>query len=553
MISWIQSSLKHHFKTVIFLLIAVMIIPLVFVYSTSGGFGQADREIRERKIFGRNYTTEQDRREFALDGQISLQLVSGQPYFSPEQTEAYAFFRAAKLSLADQLGIPAPTDKQLEAFIRELPAFAGEDGLYDPQAYARFLDNTRNNPIYSQSRIARLLAEDWRGDQVAQAIGGPGYTLDPEIRDQIAAADTSWTVHRATVALGDIKPAGEPTETELQQWFEINAARYRNPPSVQVSVVDFPADPYLARLGQPTDDEIVRFFESRKSTYATPAAAAKEGEAPVVPTEPKLEDVRDRVVMDLNRQRAVTAATKAASDFAYVLFDKQITRGTPAFDTLVASFGTSIKPLQPLPITPQAAANPFLREAMTLSEDKPVSDPIVSGPGAVVLFFDGRADASDAHFALVRERVLADVQEDRRRRAVVARGEEIRAQLAAAVQAGTPFPAAAQAAGLEVKSWENFTRRTLPEDFDRSLMARMTDMPVGEVSPMAALGEQGTFLLVAQRNEPVVTSDDPSYAETRRAIMGETGRIAAQITLTNMVRAERLAAGIDRPDDEASR
>jgi hypothetical protein len=164
-----------------------------------------------------------------------------------------------------------------------------------------------------------------------------------------------------------------------------------------------------------------------------------------------------------------------------------------------------------------------------------------------VLFFDGRADASDAQFSMVRERVLADVQEDRRRRAVAARGEEIRVQLAAAIKAGTPIADAAKAAGLELKSWENFTRRKLPEDFDRSLMARIVDMPAGEVSPMAALGDQGTFVIVSQRKQPVVTADDPNYAEARTAIMRETGRIAAQITLSEMVRAERIAAGIDRP------
>lgn len=551
MISWIQSTFKHHFKLVIFLLVAVMIIPLIFIYSTSGGIGRADGEIRERKVFGRDYTTEQQQREFALDGQISLQLSSGQPFFSPEQAEYYAFFRAAKLSLADQLGIPAPTEKQVVAYIQALPGFQGENGSFDPQAYTRFLDNTRNNPIYSQSRISRVIAEDWRAERVTEIIGGPGYALDPEIREQLAAADTRWTVHQATLPVKDIKAEGEPTEQELQQWFDLNSARYRNPPSIQLSVVDFPAERYRASVPQPTDDDIVKFFESRKSTYATPAAENAEGEAAVVPTEPKLEDVRDRVIADIMQQRANNAAAKAASDFAYALFDKNIERGTPAFDALLAQFATRLNPMPPLAITPQSASNPVAREAMTLSEDKPISDPVVFGPGALVLFFDGRTEASDALFSAVRERVLADVQQDRRARAIVARGEEIRAKLAAAVEAGTPFPEAAKAAGLEVKSWEGFTRRELPEDFDRSVMARMVDQPAGEVSPMTVQGDQGSFLFVAERKEPVVTSDDPNYADARRAIMSETARIAAQITLSNMVREERIAAGIDRPAETA--
>jgi len=551
MISWIQATFQRHFKLVFFLLIAVIALPLVFIYSTSGGIGPADMEITERKVFGKPYTTEADRREFALDGQISAQL-AGQPFFSAEQVEMYTFFRAARLALADQLGIPGPTAAQLEAHIMGLAAFQGEDGTYDRQAYSRFLDNTRNNPIYSQARIARILHEDWRADQVTEAIAGPGFALDPEIRDQIAAADTTWTVHRATLPLGDIKPTGEPSETELQQWFDINAAAYRHPPSVQVSVVDFQAERYQAQAQNPSDDEIVRYFERNKHTYAKAPEAPAEGQVPAAPAEPRLEDVRDRVVQDLVAQRAIAAATKAASDFAYTLFDKQIKRGTPAFDTLVASLGTSLKSMPSLAITPQAQNNPVTREALTLSEAKPVSDPIVFSGAAVVLFFDGRADASDAQFSEVRDRVLADVQEDRRRRAVSARGEEIRAQFGAALKAGTPIADAAKAAGLELKSWENFTRRKLPEDFDRSILARLGDLPVGDVSPMAALGDQGMFLVVGQRKEPVVTSDDPNYAEARTTIMRETGRMAAQMTLTEMVRAERLAAGIDRPAETAA-
>lgn len=549
MISWIQTTFKHHIKAVFAILLFAMAIPLVFVYSTSGGIGRADRSIRERTVFGKPFTTESERREFMLDGQISLQLTSGTPYFSEEQAEYFAFVRAAKLSLADEFRIPVPTDQQLTEFIKTLPTFRGPDGNYDPQAYARFLDNTRGNPIYSQSRISRILQEDWRAEKANEVISGPGFALDPEIRDQLALVDSMLTVHRATMPVKDIKADGEPTEAELQQWFDMNAARYRNPPAVQVSVVDFPAEQYASRVPPPTDDDIVKYFEANKANYAP---APKEGEDQAVVGEAKLEDVRDRVVQDLVQQRAINAAVKAASDFAYTLFDKGITRDTPAFEAVLRDFGTTFRSMPPLPVSQQTAGSPLVREAMTLSPDKPVSDPVIAGNVAFVLFFDGRQEASDALFSAVRERVLADVQEDRRVRAVVARGEEMRAKLEAAVKAGTPFPEAAKSAGLEVTSWENFTRRTMPDDFDRSILNRIEDQPVGAVSPMTVQGDQGSFLLVAQRREPVVTLGDPNYQEAREVIMQQSGRIAAQMTLVAMVQAERIAVGLDRPADNAA-
>lgn len=552
MISWIQTSFKTHFRIIFLLLLAVVIISFVFTIGAMPGLSPADQERRAMKVFGVSYTTPDEQRAFVEDGQMSLFLTSGQMFFSPEQTERHAFSRAAAIAKANEIGIPEPTDKQVVDFIKTLPVFFGENGEFDPQQYQRFLDTTRDNPQFTQGRISRVIAANWRAQQATRAIAGPGFALDPEIRDQIAAADTAWTVHTATLATTDIQPTNEPTEAELQQWFENNAARYRLPPTVQVSVIEFPAERFRANVMAPNDDDIVRFFESRKSSYAAPATATAEGETPVVQPEPKLEDVRDRVVADLLAQRASTAASKAAADFAYTLFDKQIVRGTQAFDIFLAQQGTTLRPIPPLPLSREAAANPVAREAATLSESKPVSDPIVVGSTTLLLFFDGRSDAADAMFSAVRDRVLADVKEDARVRAVVARGNEIRAQLDAAVKSGTPFPDAAKAAGLETKVWENFTRRALPEDFDRSILSRMIDQPKGEVSPMTLLGDTGSYIFVAQRTEPTVSAEDPAYAETRRTVMSETSRITTQIALLKMVQDEMIASGLMREDEAAA-
>jgi peptidyl-prolyl cis-trans isomerase D len=82
-----------------------------------------------------------------------------------DQIQNYAFQRAATLYLADQWHIPAASTAEITDQIKTLRMFAGQDGQFDPKAYATFRDNLKTNPRgVTEADIARVIGADVRAD-----------------------------------------------------------------------------------------------------------------------------------------------------------------------------------------------------------------------------------------------------------------------------------------------------------------------------------------------------------------------------------------------------
>jgi len=547
MFTWIQTTFKKHLPVFIVLLLLLLIIPFVFTIGAMPGLGFAERKTRKLEIFGKPFTTEAQRNAFFEGASLSVFLTTGRPALDGNQLQFYAFRRAAALQYADKLGIPEPTEENLAEFIKTLPAFQGPDGSYSREAYTRFRDNIAANPQADVSLINRVLRDDWRVAQVERILGGPGFVTDDEIRQVLIRNHTRWTVERATLDLSGITDPTEPTEEEIQQWFETNKIRYRLPERVRVDYALFRASEYAVKV-QLTDDEISAYFEQNKSRYRQPAPEVAEGETPPPPVEPTLEEVRDRVVADLTRIRARTLAAEAAADFAYDLFDRGLKPGTIEFDNELAARGIRLQAAPPVAaggVVPALGWTPQITSAIAkLDEDRPVSDPLQAGDNIYVAIFRERIPAADATLAEVRDRVIADLKAHRNRQAITARGKEIREKLLAALAEGKTFAEAAQAEGLEVKRWENFTFSELPQDIDYGVLSRLEELAPGEISPMSVQGTTGVFVHVVAREEPPIDPASEEYIATRENLMRQGSALTAQGVLAELVQRELVAAGL---------
>ncbi len=552
MISWIQTSLQKHIKLMMVLLLIAVIVPFVFVIGNTPGLGQGDRKVKSVDLFGVPFTTEADRQSFFTDGQLSFFLTAGQPYFDPNQVQAHSFSRAASLQLADKLGIPQPTEEQKTGFIRSLPAFAGQDGTFDAGAYASFRDNMSANPQISPGRVSRVISEDWRIDQAGRLLGGPGYVLRTEVENALARADTRWSVSTATLDLASVEAPAQPTEEELRSWFDSHSGNYRIPERVKVNYVRFPASEFASRVAL-KDEDIVAYFEQNKSRYTPPPPPVAEGETPPPPAEATLADARDKVVADLTATRARTLAEKAAADFAYLLFDQKIAPGSEAFDRVVAAQNLKLESAAPFSSGESPAGTGWtaqvVSEAFQLDERRAISDPLTSGSDSFVIFFEERIPSTDAEFFAVRDRVLADVVANKRNEAVNARGEELRAQIAAAVKSGAAFSAATTDAGLESKQWEDFSLRDLPDDIDYSILSRLEDLAINDVSPMAVQGNRGILMMVSKREAPEISSTDSAFEEARAMMMQQGASATRQGLIGGIVQSELDASGLSRDSE----
>ena len=237
MISWIQRYFAHHFKTIFAVLLATTIISFIFTIGASPGIGRGDRRVVEREFFGYNLSLQDESQRLMGDASLSANLQLGSASdLDADQIQNYAFQRAGVLHLADEWHIPASTTTEVADMIKTLRLFTGQDGQFDPKAYATFRDNLKTNPRgITEADIARVIGEDVRSKKVQDLLAGPGYVLSSDVKLQLSRADTSWTLATATADYASFTPALKATDADLAKYFDENSFRYEIPPRVVAS------------------------------------------------------------------------------------------------------------------------------------------------------------------------------------------------------------------------------------------------------------------------------------------------------------------------------
>jgi peptidyl-prolyl cis-trans isomerase D len=243
------------------------------------------------------------------DANLSAFLTLGYSNTDGDQLQNYALQRYASLSIANDLRIPAPTDTELASFLKSLRAFAGKDGEFDPAVYARFKSSLKSNPRLSEPDVARVLKADFRMSRVQQLLAGPGYVQPADIRQQIARADTSWTLSVVSISYESFTPSIVPSEADLNKYFEDNIFRYEIQPHFSGSYVEFPMASYLGQV-QVTNAEIKAFYDANPSRFP---AVAKESTSKLE-TDAAFASVKGQVETALKIERARRMAQKVASD-----------------------------------------------------------------------------------------------------------------------------------------------------------------------------------------------------------------------------------------------
>ena len=399
MISWIQRYFQHHFKTIFAVLLAVTIISFIFTIGASPGIGRGDRRVIDREFFGYNLSLQDESQRLMGDASLSANLQLGTASdLDAEQIQNYAFQRAATIALADQWHIPASSTAEIADMIRTLRLFAGQDGQFDPKAYATFRDNLKTNPRgITEADIARVISADVRSKKVQDLLAGPGYVLSSDVKLQLSRADTSWTLATATADYASFTPAIKATDAELAKFFEENAFRYEIPPLAVASYVEFSSLNFLKDLTV-TDAEARAFYDANPSRFPKPAEA-KPVDAPAPATPPKVDPAADFAAVKpvvestLKLDRSQKLALKAASDVTLALYESKLdqTPPGPALDAFFADRKLTLKSLAPFTRdagpaefggSPEIAAAAF---NLGKAQNRYVSDGLPIATGAVLV------------------------------------------------------------------------------------------------------------------------------------------------------------------------
>jgi len=565
MISWIQHHLIRHGRWIFLTLLAVVIVAFVFTIGNTPGCATDRVRYEAAEFYGVDLNSRREMEPLQQRVYVSTILDSGRPPRNDQQLQTALTSRVVMLHLADQIGVPAPGEAALAEFVKTRPAFSGPDGAFSPDAYTRFADGIESNPRFPEGIVIRVLEEDYRINLVREALSGPGYLLPAEVETQVRQNQTTYTVQTAALDFASFDPGIDPSDEELQTFFEENRLRYEIPERIEAGYVRFPADDFAGAVEAPSEEDLRNHFIENRARFVAEHEARREALSPAEqlesanddgesetgsadePETPPVtfEDVRESVREDLVRARAERLANEAALEFQVALYENQIERDSAAFNQLLNDTGRELRSIEPYTrsgLRQRRLPADMLEAAFDLSERRYYTDPYPLDDGFGVLIYQGRIDPEIPPYEAVASEVRADFLREAKRKRFNEKGEAIRDELLAKLEAGSSFTEAAEALELSTQSFEPFQPTSPPREMNPTVMQAVRSMSEGEVSSMRMFAGKGTFVYLAGKEVPEV-SEDSEELESARDFLRRMGRNYSAGALVNELIAEGMPSG----------
>ena len=548
MISWIQNHLIRHGRWIFLTLLTVIIVAFVFTIGNTPGCTSNQSGYQEQNFYSYDLNSPREMGIISEKVSLSALLNTGRPIQSEQQFQSQVTSRIALLHLADEIGIPAPQQASLEGFIKTKAAFRDASGQFSRDAYTSFIDNIDSNPKLTQALFITVLEEDYRIDQLNQALSGPGYLLPAEARAQTQRTETTFKLITAELAYAAFEPEINARKKTLLAYYAANNSRYEIPERIQASYVFFPSANYAAQAVAGEESELRAHFIANRARFVAaheasqPKADKPETEKPTV----TFENVRDAVAADLTNEAAGRLANEAAQGFAYTLYRDAVKQDSAAFNKLLNDSNLTLKDIAPYTAegaARRALSTEMLESAFALNSNRYFSDAYALDGGFGVLIYTGRIAPEIPAFDAVAAVVTADHAADEKRRLFSEHGEGLEAVLQEKLAEDTSFKDAAESLQLKVTSYESFKAGEAPRELNPAALQKAQSMQAGDISPMLVRGDTGTIVYIEEKDVPEIAADDKGFTQAQ----GMLSRYASYISSNALVN-ELIARGISKDD-----
>lgn len=527
MISWLQKFTQKHHKWLFSILLVVIIVSFVFVIGNTGQGYSGGNPSQNTKFYGYDLgRNSRDIDNFSRWTSISLEL-DGQRNSPGTQM----LDRMVALHVADSLNIPVPTAKQVEAYIMTKRAFINPaSGKFSSDEYEKFLDNLSANPNrgMDEDTVMLVIAQDYRIDQVNSILGGPGYVLPYQAEERIKQNNTVWSVEVASYSSDEFEPEISDDPAAVKTYFEENIENYRIGEKVSLSYVKFASETFVKGITLlPSDGDLQVTYTRNKHKYVKDDVA-KTPKTFLEAKDEVLEDWSSERRKTLGSEKAGAAANQFSLDIYNGVYDKTLSKDSPALAQLIADQGLEsieIPPFNAQSIGGIAAQTGIsfaaLREAMLMDDNQFYSSPYElqnNQDGAVVLFFNHRIDSHLPDFETVETQVAEDFKQAEKQRLFMEACEAKRTQISEALAADEAFKDKAEALGMTVQTFEDFKASPPPQGLDRAIITKIADLQQGDLSAVIETGNTGNIVRILKKEEPNMDEKADEIADMLNSI-----------------------------------
>ena len=169
------------------------------------------------------------------------------------------------LQEADRLGVK-PSDKELAAWIKEQMPFLWESGAFDQAQYQQLIQQrfSISVPQFEQDLLRDLTIEYNLRHIVTDNI----VMTEADLRKLFEERNEKIKVDYVSIDAATLASRVEPTEAQMQEYFEQNKFRYRIPERRTLKLVTL--DPSTAPPPQFSEAEIETFYNQNRYRFETP-------------------------------------------------------------------------------------------------------------------------------------------------------------------------------------------------------------------------------------------------------------------------------------------
>jgi len=484
------------------------------------------REQAVMRVDGRNY----DGMEFHKLGRSSVELAMGLGMYdflsvmggfgAGQQDPSEEFFvnRMLLRDAKEAFGIH-PGEAEIDAYLKEIRAFAGQDGKFDAERYREIVEKHIGRMGLGEKDLRELAADALACRKLGEILGAG---LAPDRNFLARSLALSGQRVSGAFARMDAKPFEDqikPTDEEVKAYWETIQDSFKTEPKRKFSYLI--ADPQL-----PT------------AKPAEGADAAKE----------------DAAVQEERRRKKREFDAKV-DDFLYELEQKH----GAGFEDLAKAQGFVVKATELFPVSAapaELAVNLSSnsrggRAVDALFEIKETSDPfskiseaLAIGDGQwLIARLDGEEASRVKTFDEAKDEARAQYIKEKAAEALRKAAEEKTAKLKEALAAGKSFADAAKELGLETTAFDGVTASARPDPAQPSnLFQAVAFLDPGSLAE--PIVESGRAFLVQVAKREVAKSAD---AETRvEAMIGQAASQNGMIALQSWLAERTAAAKVER-------